>query len=84
MNRTIAVNFDNEFFIVGLLLNTVIFNRILYIFNWSKDRVDSNNSELLIGSFIFIGRNIAPAFGNADFNLEFHIGFHVADNQFSI
>src|SRR4029453_17099213 len=48
-------NFKNELVVVGALTDTSVFDRILDARDRRKNRIDRDETDRLIGTFIFLG-----------------------------
>ncbi len=58
MNATISFNLHYELFVIRFLLYTVVLNLVPNVFDRSVDRVDSNKTDRLINSCVFLSWNI--------------------------
>ena len=61
MNGTIGGDLDDEFLVVGLLLDTEILDGGLHVQDGRVDRVDGNHVDGVIGVAVLLGGKVTPA-----------------------
>ena len=85
MDGAVRFDLEDELFIVRLLLDTEILDRVLYVANRGENRVDGDHLHIRIGWIsILIGRHIATAFAEREFHLERSARGKVTDLHFGI
>ena len=84
MNRTISGYFKNQLFVVRLLLNTEVLDRILDVANRCVNRVDCNHVHVCIRISVFISGNISATFVNRQLDLETCVRIQTTNNQLRI
>ena len=62
-----AASLKNQTFVVGFLLNTVVFYSVFYITNWREDSINRNNTMSSISRLIFVSWNISTTFFDSNF-----------------
>ena len=73
-NGAISCNFKYELIIVGLLLNTIWFNSVLYVTNRGVDGIDWENVNVSAELTILISRNITASLINSQIDLHRSFG----------
>ncbi|MNL27095.1 hypothetical protein D3C87_1486630 [compost metagenome] len=81
MDSTISNHFHNQFLIVSTLLNTGILDRILNVFDWRKDRVDSDEVDCRVFWTVLFSRNVTTTFTDMNFYFQSSRSIQVTDHQ---
>ena len=81
VDGAVGFHFDSEFFVVGALADTGIFYFVRHIFDGRIDGVDRDDANSSVFRHHVIGRLIAAAFGNGEFQFEVDGGFHAAKQE---
>ena len=84
MDRSVGGNFENQFFVVGFLLDTEVILNVFYIADRRKNRIDGNHIDRVSGITVLFCRNVTSAFIDIDFDLEICAFVHVTDHQVGI
>ena len=84
VNRPVGSNFQIQLLVVGLLLDTVVLDRVLHVLDRREDRVDREGSELAVGRRVLLGRNIAAALADRERHLHLRPRGQVTDHQVGI
>ena len=84
VNRPIGSNFQIQFLVVGLLLDTIVFDGILHVLDRGEDRVDRKRSELALGGSILLGGYVAAALADGQRHLHLRAGREMADHQIGV
>ncbi len=70
VNGTIRRYFNNEFVIVGLLLNTIWLNSVFHITDWGVNRIDRNDVDISAEFTVLICGHISASFVDSKINLH--------------
>ena len=84
LDGTISSNLKVQLLVVGALLNTIVLTRILYIHDWSVNRVDWQQTKLGVLRCILLCRYVATALTNGDGELHLRTRCEVANYQLRI
>ena len=84
MDRAISYDLEDQFFIVCLLLDTIVLYAVLHVLDRCIDRVSENGSQWSIRLFILFSRYITTTLFDGDLQVEIHLGVHFANNQFRV
>ena len=84
VNRPVGSNLQVQLLVVGLLLDTVVVDGILYVLDRREDRVDREGAELALGGGILLCRNVAAPLADREGHLHLRAGREVADHQIGV
>ena len=84
VNRPVGGNFQIQLLVVGLLLDAVVFDRVLHVLDGREDRVDRKRSELAFSGSVLLGRHVAAAFADRERHLHLRSRGQVTDHQVGI
>src|SRR5690606_11580306 len=84
MNGTISADLENQFFIIGLLLNTEVFDAVFYILYGSVNRIGVNSSQRRVGFLVLFSRNIPSTLFNGNFHGKVYLFIHITDHQLRV
>ena len=81
MNGTISSNFESKTFIVGFLLNTIVFYLVLYITDGCINRINWQHIDFIAINAVFIRNHITSTFVDSKVNLHLCFGINMTDYQ---
>ena len=84
MNRTVGSNLQIQFLVVGLLLHTIVFDRILHVLDRREDRIDGERTEFALGRGILLCGNVAAPLTDRKGDLHLGSRCEMANDQFGI
>src|SRR6202012_4613264 len=81
MDRTIGSDVKHQLFVVGFLLNTVVFDSIFNVLYRCVDRIDRYHTNISVRVFIFFAGYITTALVYSKLDFKRYRSVHVANNE---
>ena len=84
MDRAVGSDLQIQFFIVGLLLDTVVLDRVFHVLDRREDRIDRKRVDIFLRRSVLLRRHITATLTDSNGHLHLSAGSKMANYQLRV